>query len=90
MYGKVSPLDFKTQVISTSDANADPVFQDTRVEEFNGLLHNDIFEVGPRQQADGYCITQDALSVKLRISAPLGIVLKVDLFYATMATRTTL
>lgn len=29
---------FKTRVIPTSDADVDPIFQATRVEEFNGLI----------------------------------------------------
>lgn len=43
MYGDVSPLAFKTRVIPSSEANVDPIFQQTSIEEFNGLLNKGMF-----------------------------------------------
>lgn len=56
MYGTVNPLAFKTPVIPTLEADADPVFQATRVEVVNSLLDKGIFEVVPLQQTDCHTI----------------------------------
>lgn len=55
-YGTVNPLALKTKVISTSDANADPVFQAKPVAESNGFLEKGLFQVFPRSRVEGYHI----------------------------------
>lgn len=86
MYGKVSPLDFKRQVIPTFDANADPVFQATRVEAFNGILHKGIFRWLHAKKQTSIAFIQATLSTKLRILAHLVLLITVDLFYVGMTT----
>lgn len=55
-YGTFNTLAFKTKVIPTSDGNEDPIFQTTRIEEFNERLDKGIFQVFPCQRSDGHRI----------------------------------
>lgn len=53
LYGVGGPSALKTRVIPTKESDADPRFQATQHDQFDGLLQKGIFSFVPRSDGDG-------------------------------------